>query len=130
MKYLEQVHHININFVSESGSNAYILAASNGHLNVLHYLDYVYEFDREYKNKYGRTARYYAKMHGHDEIVDYLTPDEREVNSLIEDIKIAMSAYESEDKKRIKQLEDTVEEMSSRILYLKSQLNSIKKLVH
>ena len=130
MKYLEQVHHININFLSMSGSNAYILAASNGHLNVLYYLDYVHKVDREFKNKYGRTAFYYAKMHGYREVVDYLTSDERKVSSLIENIKIAISVYESEDKKRIKKLEDTIEKMSDRILHLKSHFDSIKNFVH
>lgn len=53
---VEQVHNININFVTRLGSNAYILAALKGHLNVLQYLDSVHGFDRKYENNCGKTA--------------------------------------------------------------------------
>lgn len=50
-------------------------------------------------------------------VIDHLISKNVNINCLIDDIEVVMSAYESEDKKRIKKLENTVEEISGRILY-------------
>ena len=88
------------------------MAAARGNVDVLNYLEYVHEFDREFKNNGKKNALYYTMIKNRYKVINYLTCD---AGGLIDNIKTVISAYESEDKKRIKELEDTVEEMSSRI---------------
>ena len=72
IEHLSKNYHCNTEELSHTKSTPFHITAIYGHLEVLKYLIYNFNFDPNIVGVYGRTALYYACSNGHLEVAKYL----------------------------------------------------------